>query len=122
MRDFSKFTVQRFEEAHRRFTEEALQIALRKNHDYANPNATSLGVFGNLAWCEASGLCPTEDGLLIRLQDKMARLVTVHRKGSSEVKDESLRDTRLDMVNYLAFLDLCAELKFESLVDIPRSL
>lgn len=44
-----------------------------------------------------------EEGLAmvrIRLGDKMSRFKTLTRKGTQEVKDESIRDTLMDLANY----------------------
>ena len=64
-----------------------LDIFTRKNKDYGNSYEQSL----------------EEDGLLvakIRLGDKYSRFKTLLKAEVSEVNDESLEDTLLDLANY----------------------
>ena len=65
-----------------------------KNHDYAGENP-----LGNLEMCEAGGI-PAWKGVIVRLTDKMARLLTFCRKEEYLVKDESVEDTFRDMSIY----------------------
>lgn len=58
----------------------------RKNHDYGNSFDQSLDNFGLIASA-------------IRIGDKMNRFESLIKK-VAQVKDESLRDTLLDMANY----------------------
>lgn len=64
---------------------EALELFTRKNADYGDSFAT----FGPI-------------GVIVRMQDKINRLVSVSKKEVSFVKDESLRDTLIDLHNYSA--------------------
>lgn len=41
---------------------------------------------------------------MVRLTDKMSRLSTFLTTGEFKVKDEALRDTVLDMINYVIIL------------------
>lgn len=66
----------------------------RKNHDYAGDNP-----LGNLEMCEMGGV-PAWKGVIVRLTDKMARLLSFARKGELQVKDESVEDTLKDMAIY----------------------
>jgi hypothetical protein len=50
------------------------------------------------------GICKTEFGIMVRLTDKMSRLSTFLTTGEFKVKDEALRDTVLDMINYVIIL------------------
>lgn len=65
--------------------QEALELFTRKNADYGDSFAT----FGPI-------------GVIVRMQDKINRLVSVSKKEVSFVKDESLRDTLIDLHNYSA--------------------
>lgn len=65
--------------------QEALELFTRKNADYGDSFAT----FGPI-------------GVIVRMQDKINRLVSVSKKEVSFVKDESLRDTLVDLHNYSA--------------------
>ena len=70
-----------------------LTIVDSKNADYANNDDP----FQNFRAAEQNGIMPTEVGMLIRMQDKWARIINlIKRGGKSHVKDESLDDTILD--------------------------
>ena len=74
---------------HETLSAEALQIMRKKNEDYGadeDPflNFRAFGAFG----------------VLVRLSDKLARLRTYEERGEFSVKDESVRDTVLDAINY----------------------
>ena len=64
---------------------EGLQLFKRKNADYGDSFAT----FGPI-------------GVIVRMQDKINRLVSVSKKSVTCVRDESLRDTLIDLHNYSA--------------------
>lgn len=57
-----------------------------KNHDYGNSFEQSLDEFGLIA-------------SIVRLSDKMNRIKSLIKK-EAQVKDESIKDTLLDMANY----------------------
>ena len=67
-------------------TEEMLQTYIRKNHDYGDSFNKSLDKFGIIA-------------SVVRMNDKMERIESLMNK-ESLVKDESIKDTLLDMANY----------------------
>lgn len=74
-------------EHHRKILDELNELYARKNHDYGDSFHQSY----------------MEEGLAmarIRLSDKLSRFKTLTRKGGQEVKDESIRDTLLDLSNY----------------------
>lgn len=64
---------------------EALELFKRKNADYGDAFAT----YGTV-------------GVIVRMGDKMQRLISVSNKGVSLVDTESLRDTLIDLYNYAA--------------------
>ena len=64
---------------------EALELFIKKNADYGD----SFTTFGPI-------------GIIVRMQDKINRLVSVSNKSISFVNDESLRDTLIDLHNYSA--------------------
>ena len=64
---------------------EALDIFVKKNADYGDAFAKH-GVVG----------------VLVRMDDKIQRGINISKNGVSLVKDESLRDTLLDLHNYAA--------------------
>lgn len=59
---------------------------IAKNHDYGNSFEQSLDKFGLVA-------------SMVRLGDKMNRIESLTKK-EAQVKDESIKDTLLDMANY----------------------
>lgn len=67
-------------------TEEMLHTYIRKNHDYGDSFNKSLDKFGLIA-------------SVVRMNDKMERIESLMNK-ESLVKDESIKDTLLDMANY----------------------
>lgn len=88
-------------EIHQQMTSAALETMKKKNEDYAD----SAEVFGNLLLCEDMDLCSKETGTLVRVSDKLKRLVNLVGKGKTpQVTDESVRDTVEDMINYLILL------------------
>lgn len=84
-------------ELHRLF-ERAAEIQLLKAQDYADTDS-----YRNLRDCESMGI-PAWKGVLVRLSDKFRRLANFARKETFAVKDESFRDTCLDVINYTAML------------------
>lgn len=87
---------------HKALCAEALELSIRKNHDYAGSDGAS--PFANFERCELLGICTTTRGFLVRLTDKLSRLIEFSRSGTFAVRDESLRDTVLDVINYVCLL------------------
>jgi hypothetical protein len=78
------------------FTKARLLIA-SKNKDYAEANDP----FKNFRAVESMGVT-LEQGILVRLSDKMSRLQNlIGRNQEVAVTDERVEDTILDMINYL---------------------
>lgn len=81
---------------HKQLAKQAVDLMAKKNHDYAGIGS----LFANFERCEAMGICTTEQGFLVRQVDKLSRLATFTQKGKLLVKDESIRDTVIDIINY----------------------
>lgn len=64
---------------------EALNLFARKNQDYGD----SFAKYGPI-------------GVLIRMEDKIHRCISLTKNGVNLVDDESLRDTLIDLHNYSA--------------------
>ena len=62
-----------------------MELFQKKNNDYGDAFAT----FGLI-------------GVLVRLEDKIQRSLTISEKGVNLVEEEKLRDTLLDLHNYAA--------------------
>lgn len=83
---------------HPRFKE--ILIEIQKLHDAKNADYTGDGgPLQNLKLCEMAGI-PAWKGVVIRLTDKMSRLLTFSKIGELKVKDESVIDTFTDMAVY----------------------
>ena len=81
-------------------------IAKQKQHDYSGTKGDMLK---NIRAAESIGI-PAQVAVIIRLQDKLNRLgnLLVMRWQTGEgpaVKNESIRDTTLDAIQYLSFVD-----------------
>jgi hypothetical protein len=53
---------------------------------------------------EKLGITDTKTGFLVRMTDKISRLITFSRNGAFKTKDEALLDTILDLINYSVLL------------------
>jgi len=79
----------------------ALTLMKAKNHDYAGKDkAVGLENF-NITASVAN--ISREQGILVRLMDKMTRVGNLLQHGA-EVKTESINDTLEDAINYCAIL------------------
>jgi len=76
-----------------------LELVKRKNEDYA----VEVNPFQNFDFAKLIGLKP-EQAILVRVSDKLARVSNLLRKDDVSVVEESIQDTCLDMLNYLAIL------------------
>ena len=65
--------------------QEALELFIKKNADYGDAFAT----FGTI-------------GVLVRIEDKIKRCISISSKNVQLVDDETLRDTLIDLHNYAA--------------------
>jgi hypothetical protein len=63
----------------------ALELFIKKNTDYGDAFAT----YGTI-------------GVLMRIQDKLQRAISITKNGINLVNDEGLQDTLLDLHNYAA--------------------
>lgn len=84
--------------AHNDLCHKAYELMKCKNADYAGKSGTE--PFANFTRCEAMGICETEAGMLVRMTDKLSRLSSFVEAGAFQVKDESLEDTCVDIINY----------------------
>tara|TARA_Y100000385_G_C12696186_1_gene468526 strand:- start:107 stop:367 length:261 start_codon:yes stop_codon:yes gene_type:complete len=64
---------------------EGLALFKKKNQDYGDAFAT----YGPV-------------GVLVRIGDKISRLISIEKRGIKLVDDESLKDTLIDLHNYSA--------------------
>lgn len=87
---------------HEILCKKARDLMDRKNRDYAGNDG--LEPFANFTRVESMGICSTEQGFLCRVTDKLSRLSSFFESGKFHVKDESLDDTILDVINYMVLL------------------
>lgn len=71
---------------------------IAKNADYSG--AVANDAFANFTRVEALGIATTEQGMLTRMTDKLCRLASFVKKGTLQVKDETVSDTALDLAVY----------------------
>jgi hypothetical protein len=84
--------------------DEALELFRKKNTDYGDAFAT----YGTV-------------GVIVRMGDKIQRLLSISNKGVVLVDTESLRDTLIDLHNYAAMgIMLLDEQKTTVLADEPK--
>ena len=69
----------------KKIQQEALELFTKKNIDYGDAFA-EFGVIG----------------VLMRIEDKLKRSVSITKNGVNLVKDEKIRDTLIDLHNYAA--------------------
>jgi len=87
---------------HRVFCGRAYRLCAAKNHDYAGAKGQS--PFRNFESIDALGIASTETGFLVRMADKLNRLVTFVNDGKLAVKNEGATDSLLDLINYAVLL------------------
>jgi len=75
---------------------EAIELFKRKNQDYGDSFAT----YGSV-------------GVIVRIGDKIQRLLSVSNNGVNLVNNESLRDTLIDLHNYSAMAIMLMDSTFQ---------
>ena len=75
-------------------------IVQQKNADYSG----AVDPFKNFRLCEAADLASVEQGIMVRMFDKMGRVSTLLDKDESPQVNESIDDTLIDLINYAAIL------------------
>lgn len=84
---------------HKSLCESGRSLMERKNADYGGTHDP----FANFRMSALLHLDPSM-GVLLRMQDKMARLVSFIEKGNLAVTEESWRDSIIDIINYSVLL------------------
>lgn len=85
---------------HQDFTRRMYDITRAKNADYTGGSDSPFANFINTQIF--AGVTP-EQGILVRLNDKMSRIKSLLTRKAA-VKDETIEDTILDAANYLVIL------------------
>jgi hypothetical protein len=92
---------------HIELCDEARKIVSLKGHDYNRQQQNDGDTLFNMTVCEKLGIVDTTtQGILVRLSDKLMRLIslTKYPNVDAQVKDESIRDTIKDTINYMVYL------------------
>jgi hypothetical protein len=100
-------TRSQFRELQKKFYDDAHDLSQKKNSDYATGGNEDADAFANFKTCETYDKLrvSAEVGAFIRLLDKISRLSTLIQPGyEAQVKDESIRDTCLDISNYSSLI------------------
>lgn len=88
---------------HSEMTQKARSLMEAKNHDYSGGKDSS-DPFLNFTRVQKLGITDTKTGFLVRMTDKLSRLITFSHNGTFKTKDEALEDTILDLINYSVLL------------------
>lgn len=94
-----------------------LETAKKKNQDYAGDKDP----FANFGRVETFGICTVEQGILVRITDKLARVSNLIGGENPAVVDESVDDTLLDAINYLAILKAYRDSKRSEVKEIKAT-
>lgn len=78
-----------------------LEIVQAKNQDYAD----GADPFQNFRMVEDAGLMSVEEGIAVRMSDKMQRIFNL-LDSEAAVEDESIADTLSDLRNYANILQV----------------
>ena len=79
-------------------TAEMRATMVKKNSDYTGGDTDP---FANFSAVESLDFgVSTEQGILVRMTDKIRRIASFVKQGTLQVKDESVHDTLLDLANY----------------------
>lgn len=82
---------------------EELDITTRKNADYSWDTLA----FNNFDMVEKLWICSAEIGILVRMTDKISRIITLLNSGKEwKVQDEKITDTLTDLSNYARILNI----------------
>jgi len=90
-------------ELHSKLCQQARSLMEAKNHDYSGGRDKS-DPFLNFTRVEKLGITDTKTGFMVRMTDKISRLITFIHNGTFHTKDEALLDTILDLINYSILL------------------
>jgi hypothetical protein len=101
---------------HEVVTKRCRAVMERKNHDYT-AGAGARRPFANFELSALVGLCSAEEGLLLRVLDKVQRLLTYLKCGTLKVTNESMADACEDIINYMVILEAMTQEREE---DAPH--
>jgi hypothetical protein len=100
-------TLEEVIEIHKELCDEARAIIKIKGRDYNREQQNGGDTLFNMSVSSLLGITKTvTQGILVRISDKFMRLIslTKYPTETPAVKDESVKDTIKDMINYLVYL------------------
>ena len=77
----------------------AINIIIKKSSDYAKSD----NPFSTFEMAKLLGM-NVENGIVLRMGDKLSRIANLLKKDKIMVKDESIEDTLIDLMNYANIL------------------
>jgi hypothetical protein len=84
---------------HKSLTSDTLRLMKAKNNDYSYGNDP----YNNFRGSDMLGVSPII-GILLRMQDKMMRIKTFALSNNLNVKEESVNDSIIDLINYVVLI------------------
>jgi len=87
---------------HEDLCQAARDLMHMKNHDYAGSEGDSPWM--NFQRSEIMGICKTQQAFMVRIMDKISRLITFTNTGELLVKEEGVEDSIVDIINYMVLL------------------
>lgn len=93
------FKIETLRELHCSLCARAATLMQAKNHDYTGGQHP----LANFLSADARGV-PAELGLMLRVDDKLKRLQTFITKGTLKVSGEGVKDSIIDVINYMVLL------------------
>lgn len=105
-------------EVHKQLTELAAGLVASKGHDYSGGGNED--TFANIRLAHHLGLVDTpQSSVLVRMGDKFSRLVSLRNPAhAAQVKDESVKDTVVDLINYAIYYYILYKEGAQKLADI----
>lgn len=95
-----------FIESIEKFYASSVSLIQKKNADYAGTEDP----FKNFRMAELLGLT-VEEGIILRMLDKMSRLANTHKTEGVQVSSETVDDTIRDLAGYAAILHAYREIQ-----------
>lgn len=89
----------RLMDTHIRLCDQAIKLMYKKNNDYAYGDDP----YANFRGSESFDINPII-GILLRMQDKMMRIKTFALSNNLNVKEESVNDSIIDLINYAVLI------------------
>lgn len=83
--------------AFKEVTDRMYEVTKAKNTDYTGGASDP---FSNFKVVEALGLTSAEEGVLVRITDKLSRMAGFTQTGTLLVADEKIEDTAIDLAVY----------------------